>query len=201
MCMSEYFQTLGQRSVAEYKDCGSRFIAHAFPISKPTEAKILLQELKKQHPMAQHYCYAYRLGVDADNCRSTDDGEPAGSAGKPILNQIQSKGLTNVLVVVVRYFGGNLLGVPGLMNAYKMATMLALQLSPVVQKPLTTPCTLNFDYTLVNEVMRVVKAYSAAVISQENQLFCNMHIEVPLKRLHEFEHVIKELKNVDLKAG
>ncbi|MDB5230046.1 MAG: YigZ family protein [Chitinophagaceae bacterium] len=199
MCDPDHFQTLGQPSSAEYKDRGSRFIAYAFPISNTGEFKKHLQELKKEHPKAAHHCFAYRLGTDSNNFRSSDDGEPSGSAGKPILNQIQSKGLTNVLVVVVRYFGGTLLGVPGLINAYKIAAMLALQLSPVVQKPLTTSCTLNFDYTMMNEVMRHIKAYNVEIISQEMQLFCNMRLEVPVKRLHEFEHVIKELRNVDLK--
>src|SRR5690606_2431913 len=111
---------------AEFKDRGSKFLAYAFPINDEQELKGKLKELKALHPKAGHHCYAYRLGLDGNQYRANDDGEPSGSAGKPILGQIDSAGVTNVLVVVVRYFGGTLLGVPGLINAYKTATAEAL---------------------------------------------------------------------------
>src|SRR6185369_7547592 len=108
---------------------------------------------------------AYRVGTDGNNFRSSDDGEPSGSAGKPILGQIDSKGLTNVLVVVVRYFGGTLLGVPGLINAYKMATSMALQLTPTIQKPVVVNYNIQFDYTRLNEVMQVLKSGQCEILS------------------------------------
>src|SRR6187551_833896 len=128
--------TIEKPSVAEYKDRGSKFLAYAFPISTADDFKKRLKELKEEHPKAAHHCFAYRLGNDKNNFRSSDDGEPSGSAGKPILGQIDSKELTNVAVVVVRYFGGTLLGLPGLINAYKTSTSLVLQLTAIVQRPI-----------------------------------------------------------------
>ena len=131
----EYFyQTVTQNAIAEFKDRGSKFMAYVFPVITIDECKKYLQELKKEHPKAVHHCLAYRLGLDGNIFRVSDDGEPSGTAGKPILNQIDSKELTNVVVIVVRYFGGTLLGVPGLINAYKTAAALALQTIPVVRK-------------------------------------------------------------------
>ncbi|HMC99422.1 MAG TPA: YigZ family protein, partial [Ferruginibacter sp.] len=141
------FFTIEKPSVAEFKDRGSKFIAHAYPIQDVAEFKRILQQLKKDHPKAVHHCFAYRLGTDENNFRGNDDGEPSGSAGRPILGQIDSKNLTNVLVVVVRYFGGTLLGVPGLINAYKMSASMALQLTPVLQKPITVKYEIRFNYT------------------------------------------------------
>ena len=149
----EFYQTIQQPALAEYKDRGSRFLAYAYPVATVDDFKERLQELKKEHPKAVHHCFAYRLGLDGNNFRSSDDGEPSGTAGKPILGQIDSKGLTNVLIVVVRYFGGTLLGVPGLINAYKTAASMALQLTPFVQKPVTERIKIHFDYTKINDVM------------------------------------------------
>ncbi|KAI9435670.1 ribosomal protein S5 domain 2-type protein, partial [Russula earlei] len=115
-------------ATAEFKDRGSRFIAYAYPIQSADDCKRYLQELKKEHPKAVHHCFAYRLGLDGNSFRVSDDGEPSGTAGKPIMGQIDSKQLANVLIVVVRYFGGTLLGVPGLINAYRSAAAMALQL-------------------------------------------------------------------------
>lgn len=134
-----YYNTIEKPATAEFKDRGSKFIALAFAIENAEDFKLKLKEVKAQHAKANHHCFAYRLGTDNNNYRSSDDGEPKGSAGLPILNQIISKQLTNVAVVVVRYFGGTLLGVPGLINAYKTATVLALQLSPIIQKLLPKP--------------------------------------------------------------
>src|SRR3954447_14536762 len=153
--MSEqlHYYTIEKPSVAEYKDRGSRFLAYAYPIQSTDDFKKNLQSLKKEHPKAGHHCFAYRLGLEGNNFRVSDDGEPSGSAGKPILGQIDSKQVINVLVVVVRYFGGTLLGVPGLINAYKTATALALQLTPVTQKQVLVNYRLHFDYTRMNDVM------------------------------------------------
>ncbi|RYF93197.1 MAG: hypothetical protein EOO00_06480, partial [Chitinophagaceae bacterium] len=171
MSTPESYNTIGQASTAEFKDRGSKFIAHAYPISAVDEFKRYIDEVKKLHPKASHHCFAYRIGADKNIFRVSDDGEPSGTAGKPILGQIDSKGLTNTLVVVSRYFGGSLLGVPGLINAYKMAASMALQVTPVVRKDIEMEYRLHFDYTRINEVMRVIKQRGSRVVSQEMQLF------------------------------
>jgi uncharacterized YigZ family protein len=200
--MSEqfYYSTIEKPSMAEFKDRGSKFIAYAFPIQSADDFKKHLQQLKKEHPKAAHHCFGYRLGLDANNFRVNDDGEPSGSAGKPILGQIDSKELTNTLVVVVRYFGGTLLGVPGLINAYKTATALALQLTPLVQKQVTVKYSLQFDYTRQNDVMMIVKQFGCEVISQQNQLFCELVIGIPKSRLDEVLFKLKELHAVEVSA-
>ncbi|MCK7553529.1 YigZ family protein [Chitinophaga sedimenti] len=134
---------------------------------------------KKEHPKATHHCYAYRLGTDGTAFRAVDDGEPAGSAGKPILGQIDSKQLTDTAVIVVRYFGGTLLGVPGLINAYKMSAAIVLQLIPAIQKNVESHYDLTFDYTILNDVMTIVKQQNCTVYSQELQLFCTMRVGIP----------------------
>ncbi len=153
--------------------------------------------MKKEHPKATHHCFAYRLGLDGDNFRSSDNGEPSGTAGRPILGQIDSRQLTNILVVVVRYFGGTQLGVPGLINAYKSVTALVLQTIPAVQKPVEMLYQLQFDYTVMNEVMTVLKNFNCKVKEQESQLFCRMVVGVPKNRLEEVLFRWKELKGLE----
>ena len=179
--------------MAEFKDRGSKFFAFAYPAKDIESCKKILSQLKKEHAKAVHHCLAYRLGVDGFTYRVSDDGEPAGSAGRPILGQIDSKGLTNVLVVVVRYFGGTLLGIPGLINAYKTATALALQLSPIIKKPIEITYELNFDYHQMNEVMMIVKQYNCSVVEQSAQLFIQLQIGIPKNRLEE---VLEKLGNL-----
>lgn len=194
------YNTIEKPSMAEFKDRGSRFIAYAYPVGDTVDVKSRLQQVKKEHPKAEHHCYAYRLGVDGLQFRAGDDGEPSGSAGRPILGQIDSKGLTNTAVVVVRYFGGTLLGVPGLINAYKTATALALQLVPIVSKPVEARYTLHFDYTQLNDVMQVVRQHQMRVIEQETQLFCRLVVGIPKNRLTEALYRLGELYTVEVKA-
>lgn len=191
-----FYNTIERPTQAEFKDRGSRFIAFAYPVDAIEDCKKILQILKKEHPKAVHHCLAYRLGVAGDTFRVSDDGEPSGSAGRPILGQIDSKQLTNVLVIVVRYFGGTLLGVPGLINAYKTATSLALQLTPILQKPIEVTFTLQFDYQLMNDVMMVLKQLGCTVQDQEAQLFVLMHIGVPKNRIADFEYKMADLHSV-----
>lgn len=198
MSEQEFYNTISQRAVAEFKDRGSRFIAYAYPVQSTDEFKNHLQQLKKEHPKAVHHCFAYRVGLDGNNFRSSDDGEPSGTAGKPILGQMDSKGLTNVLVIVVRYFGGTLLGVPGLINAYKTATAMALQLTPIIRKAVEVKYQLQFDYTQMNEVITLLKKYNYTIIEQEAQLFCKMKIGVPVNRLEEFLYKVNELRGVEI---
>ena len=195
-----YYYTIEQPSMAEFKDRGSKFLAFAYPAKDIDTCKKLLAQLKKEHGKAVHHCLAYRLGVDGSTFRVSDDGEPAGSAGRPILGQIDSKGLTNVIVVVVRYFGGTLLGIPGLINAYKTATALALQLSPIIKKPIEIPYELNFDYHQMNEVMLLVKHYNCSVVEQTAQLFIQLHIGIPKNRLDEVLEKLGALRDVTIKT-
>jgi uncharacterized YigZ family protein len=195
-----YYYTIEQPSMAEFKDRGSKFLAFAYPAKDIDTCKKLLAQLKKDHGKAVHHCLAYRLGVDGSTFRVSDDGEPAGSAGRPILGQIDSKGLTNVFVVVVRYFGGTLLGIPGLINAYKTATALALQLSPIIKKPIEIPYELNFDYHQMNEVMLLVKQYNCSVVEQTAQLFIQLHIGIPKNRLDEVLEKLGALRDVTIKT-
>lgn len=194
----EFYQTIEQPSMAEFKDRGSRFLAYTYPLKAVDEFKNYMQLLKKEHTKAVHHCFAYRIGNDGNNFRVSDDGEPSGTAGKPILGQIDSKGLTNVLVIVVRYFGGTLLGVPGLINAYKTAAAMALQLTPSVQKPITICWQVAFDYTQMNDVMRWVKAFDCNIKSQEMQLFCKLVIDVPRSRMNDLKNLFSDMRNVEI---
>ena len=199
MTVPDFYNTITQPSTAEFKDRGSKFIAFAFPIETTDDFKLRLQELKKEHPKAVHHCFAYRIGTDGNNFRSSDDGEPSGTAGKPILGQIDSKQITNAAVIVVRYFGGTLLGVPGLINAYKSSAALALQVTPVVQKQVEIKYSIEFDYTRMNDVMMVLKQCSCKIISQEIQLFCTITAGIPRNRLYEVLYKLNDLQNITVK--
>jgi len=198
MSVSFTYQTIAQTSLAEFKDRGSRFLAYAYPIASVEDFKEKLQALKKEHPKAVHHCFAYRIGVDNNVFRVSDDGEPSGTAGKPILGQIDSKQLTNVLIVVVRYFGGTLLGVPGLINAYKSAAAMALQLTPFVQKPVMVRWNVTFDYTQMNEVMRWLKAFNCEVVQQEMHLFCKLVVDVPKNHIAEVKQMLTDIRGVEI---
>ena len=191
-----FYNTIVQLSTAEFKDRGSKFIAYAFAIETADDFKQQLQALKKEHPKAVHHCFAYRIGTDGNNFRSSDDGEPSGTAGKPILGQIDSKELTDMAVIVVRYWGGTLLGVPGLINAYKTAASLALQVTPIIQKQVEIKYSIEFDYTRMNEVMMILKQFNCTVIQQEMQLFCVIKTGIPKNRLEETLYRLQELQNV-----
>lgn len=197
--MTEYYQTIEKESMAEFKDRGSKFLAYAFPITSTSIFKARLNDLKKEHPKAVHHCFAYRIGVSGDQFRSFDDGEPSGSAGKQILGQIDSKQLTDVGIVVVRYFGGTLLGVTGLIYAYKTTSILALQTVPTVQKPLLAHFTLEFDYLSMNDVMIFLRQFNVNPEKQEVSLFCEIKVAVPRTKSQEFEFRISELKGVSCK--
>ncbi|HSB93063.1 MAG TPA: YigZ family protein [Flavitalea sp.] len=194
-----FYNTIERPAVAELKDRGSRFIAYAYPVTTVEAAKKHLEALKKEHPKANHHCFAYRLGLDKNLFRVSDDGEPSGTAGRPILGQIDSKLLTDTLIGVVRYFGGTLLGVPGLIQAYKSAAIMALQLTPIVQKSINVNYELHFDYTRMNEVMMVVKQMSCTVLSQEMNLFCVMNIGIPKSKLDETLYRLGDLHTVEVR--
>ena len=194
----DYYFTIEQPSVAEFKDRGSKFIGFAFPVANINEFKEKLAAVKKEHPKATHHCFAYRIGLDGTTYRVSDDGEPSGSAGRPILGQIDSKQVTNVLIIVARYFGGTLLGVPGLINAYKTAAALALQVTPVVQKAILIHYRLQFDYTQINDVMTICKQFDCVIAKQEMNLFCTLQIGIPKNRLDEVLYKFKDIHGVEV---
>ena len=195
---TSFYFTIDKPGVAEFKDRGSKFIAYAYPVESAEAFKKYLLALKKEHSKAVHHCFAYRIGKDGNNFRMSDDGEPSGSAGRPILGQIDSKEITNAAVIVVRYFGGSLLGVPGLINDYKMAATLVLQVTPIVQKQIEFTCHIQFDYTQMNEVMMVLKQYGCNIISNELQLFCIIKTGIPTNRVNEVLYKLKEMQGVDI---
>ena len=197
MEIKTFYTTLEKAGTAEFKERGSKFIGYAFPLQTTEQFKQELLRIKKDHPKANHHCYAYRLGLDGNNFRVNDDGEPSGTAGKPILGQIDSKELTNVGIIVVRYFGGTLLGVPGLINAYKTTATVVLQTLPFIQKPIELNYRLQFDYTMMNPVMMVIKQFNCTVLQQEAQLFCFMTIGIPINRQEEVLYRLKELLTVE----
>ncbi len=199
MSEQDFYTTIEKPSTAEFKDRGSKFIAYAFPIETADDFKKQLQVLKKEHPKAVHHCFAYRIGTDGNNFRSSDDGEPSGTAGKPILGQIDSKELVNVAIIVVRYWGGTLLGVPGLINAYKASAAMALQVTPIVQKQVELTYSIEFDYTQMNDVMMILKQFNCRVIEQEMQLFCMIKAGIPKNRLDETLYRLNDLQNVSVK--
>src|SRR5678816_4262214 len=192
------YLTIEKPAVAEYKDRGSKFIAYASPLISVAGFKERLTIIKKEHPKATHHCFAYRLGLDGNNFRVSDDGEPSGSAGRPILGQLDSKQLTNVLIVVVRYFGGTLLGVPGLINAYKTTAAFAIQQTMIIQKPVLVNFRLQFDYMLMNEVMKLVKQFDCVLFKQELQLFCLLDIGIPKNKLEAMFTRLKDIRGLEI---
>jgi uncharacterized YigZ family protein len=194
----DYYFTIETTAVAEFKDRGSKFLAYSFPVKNTNDFKKYLQYLKKEHPKAVHHCFAYRIGFDRNNFRMSDDGEPSGTAGKQILGQIDSKNLTDILIVVVRYFGGTLLGVPGLINAYKTASSLVLQCTPIVQKAIEIQYELQFNYTEMNAVMRIIRQYNCTILKNEMQLFCRIETGIPKNKVDEVLVALKEVRNLEL---
>lgn len=174
------YHTLAAPATAEFKDKGSRFLAFAYPIKSAEDVKAHLDALREAHRKARHVCYAYRLGTDGNNHRANDDGEPAGSAGRPILGQIDSAGLTDVLVVVVRYFGGTLLGVPGLIHAYKTAAQTALQAAETLEKNIAAVFRLRCAYPHLNEALRIARQHQAEIVAQDLQSDCRLTVRLPL---------------------
>lgn len=160
------YKTIANATESEFRDRGSKFIAYAYEVRNEEEVRERLAEVKAMHPKARHHCYAYQLGVENDRYRANDDGEPNGSAGLPILNAIKSAEITNVLVVVIRYFGGTLLGVSGLINAYKVAATDALKYAEIVEKTVNKLLHIRFDYSQMNDVMQFIKLHDITIKEQ-----------------------------------
>jgi len=192
-----YF-TIEQTAEAVYKERGSDFIAYAFPMIQESDCKEKLAALKKQHPKAVHHCFAYRIGTSGNRFRLSDDGEPSGTAGKPIMGQLVSKEITNAGIIVVRYFGGTLLGVPGLIQSYKTAAALVLQTVPIVQKWPAVTYHLHFDYRFMNSVMQLIKQLDGEILEQEMQLFCVWKINIPAKQEAVFLHRMRDFHQIQV---
>ncbi len=172
------FLTLANESAGLFKDRRSKFFYYSFPVIDEEEIKNHLKDLRKKHFDARHHCYAWNLGTDGMNYRANDDGEPNHSAGDPILGQIRSNQLTNCLILVVRYFGGTKLGISGLINAYKTSAALAITENVIIEQLITAKIRINFPYTDLNEVMKLVKTFELIILNQEMSLDCTMTIQV-----------------------
>ena len=184
--MQDTFRSISSPARGLFKDNGSRFIACAYPVETETEVKEIVDSLKKEYHDARHHCYAYRLGYLGDRFRANDDGEPSGSAGRPILGQIDSRGLSDILIVVVRYFGGIKLGIPGLIRAYRTASADALDNSQVVEKVAAMHFRLHFGYMDMNDVMKTVKDLDLSVSGQDFGMDCRMDVSVRLSLADTF---------------
>jgi uncharacterized YigZ family protein len=176
--MNDEFQTILTESQGQYKEKGSKFNAFAYPVQSEEDIKQILQDLRKEYYDARHHCYAYRLGSEKEVYRTNDDGEPSGSAGKPIFGQLLSYDLTDILVVVIRYFGGTKLGVSGLINAYRTATRDALENSNIITKTVQHIFSIHFEYLLMNDVMKIIKDMNPDVLDQDFDLDCKMKLSI-----------------------
>jgi len=195
--MDDTFLTLGKESEGLYKEKGSKFLAFAYPVSDENEIKEKLEALRKKYYDARHHCYAYILGKDKEHYRANDDGEPNHSAGDPILGQIRSNELTNVLIVVVRYFGGTKLGVGGLITAYKTAAAEAILANEIITEIVTKKIKFTFDYLDMNDVMRLIKEYDLEINSQSFDNTCTMTLRVREANYKQVMERLTEIPSVD----
>ncbi len=193
MLFEDTYYEIEKPSEGLFKEKGSKFIARAFPVHQEEEIKTILKQLRKEYYDARHHCYAYILNPDKATYRTNDDGEPSGSAGKPIYGQLLSHNLTNILVVVIRYFGGTKLGIPGLINAYKTATKDAIANNNIITKTINDIYALKFDYPLMNVVMRLIKDENLQQLKSQFELSCSLEIAV---RKHDSERLLKIFNNI-----
>lgn len=191
------YKSIAAPSEGLFKDNGSRFIACAFPVESEAEVKETVARLRKEYHDARHHCYAYRLGYQGDVFRASDDGEPSGSAGRPILGQIDSQGLSDILVVVVRYFGGIKLGIPGLIRAYKSSTADALTQARVIEKIAGKNFRLHFEYLSMNAVMKVLKDMDLPQKAQDFGERCSLETRVRLSALEDFYKRVGENARIE----
>ncbi len=195
----DQYNSILETSEGFFKDKGSKFFAFAFHVTNEEEINLRREELKKKYYDARHHVYAFMLGADKQTFRSSDDGEPSNSSGPPILGQIRSHDLSDILIVVIRYFGGTKLGIPGLINAYRTAADDAIKNAKVVIKTVKQKIILKFEYSQMNNVMRIIKEENLDIFSQNMQISCEIIIEV---RKSETEKVLEKLKNFhEIKVG
>jgi uncharacterized YigZ family protein len=195
------YKTIASPSTAEFRDRGSKFLAFAYPIASLEDVKARHKALKAEHPKAVHHCLAYRLGHDGTLYRASDDGEPSGSAGRPMLGAIDAAGLTNVAVIVVRYFGGTLLGVPGLIHAYGTVTTDALSATPITEHWIERQFVIECDYANLGEVLHILRRHEATLGRQDLQLFCTISAGIPLHTADTCVALLSELRAVGIKPA
>jgi len=200
MPVNDTYKTISAPAEGIYKEKGSKFLAFAYPVFSEDEIKEHIAELKKKFHDARHHCYAWKLGMDDNHYRMNDDGEPSGTAGKPIYGQILSHELTNVLVVVVRYFGGTKLGTSGLIHAYKTATKDAFENAEIVEQTVNDIITVNFGYSAMNDVMRIVKEEEPQVITQDFNLDCKMVLSVRQSHAPALTEKLKKIETVKIET-
>ena len=181
-----------------YKEKNSKFFGYAFPVTTEEEIKEILERLRKEHFSARHWCYAYQIGTEKIQYRANDDGEPNNSAGMPIYGQIQSFEVTNVLVVVVRYFGGVKLGVGGLISAYKITTQMALENSEIVERTINKHFIISFGYANMNKVMRIIKEKNLQIVSQKMEMDCEIEIATRKKNVQNLLDTFENLYEIKL---
>tara|TARA_R110001599_G_scaffold8439_5_gene40927 strand:+ start:3228 stop:3833 length:606 start_codon:yes stop_codon:yes gene_type:complete len=198
--MEDTYKTIEKPSEETlFKDRNSKFFGYAFPVLNEDDVKNALESLKKKHHSARHFCYAWQLGVETISYRANDDGEPNNSAGMPIYGQIQAFGVTNILIVSVRYFGGTKLGVGGLINAYKNSAQLALEASTILDKTINIEYQLSFGYDMMNKVMRIVKEKNVTIVSQTLELDCQYIISVRKRDANSIFEIFTNLYKVEIK--
>jgi uncharacterized YigZ family protein len=186
MLFEDSYKTIEAAAAGIYKDRGSRFLGMAYPVKSESEIKVIIQNLRTEHPKANHHCYAFRLGPGKSAFRFSDDREPAGTAGKPIYGVIQSNELTDILIVVVRYFGGTMLGVPGLINAYRSAAGDAINNCQIITRMVMERYRLKFKYDSLSLVMELIKLAKATILFQQLELDCTIAVELPKKAADAF---------------
>jgi uncharacterized YigZ family protein len=196
---NDTYKTISSASVEVlYKEKNSKFFGYAFPVSNEEEIKEHLDRLRKEHFSARHWCYAYQIGTEKIQYRANDDGEPNNSAGMPIYGQIQSFEVTNVMVVVVRYFGGVKLGVGGLISAYKTAAQMALENSEIVEQTINKFFTISFGYAHMNKVMRIIKEKNLQIVSQKMEMDCEIQISIRKKNVQNLLDTFENLYEIKL---
>lgn len=183
-----------------FKEKNSKFFGYAYPVNSEDEVKAILEDLRKQHNQARHWCYAWQLGTEQVNYRANDDGEPNNSAGMPIYGQIQSFDVTNVLVVVVRYFGGVKLGVGGLISAYRTSAQMALEASEIIEKTIDVHFTLQFGYQNMNKVMRVIKEKNLDIVSQKMEMDCEIIVATRKNNAPTVLEALQNLYEIEVKT-
>jgi uncharacterized YigZ family protein len=198
MLFSDTYLTIEKSTEAIFKDKGSKFLAYAYPVENDQQIKEILNQLKKEHHTANHHCYAYRLGADKMNYRANDDGEPNNTAGKPILGQIQSNDLTNILIVVVRYFGGTLLGVSGLINAYKNSAADVIKVSSIIEKQILFNYTIQFYFEHLNDVMKLLKQLDCKIINQQFDNNCEISFSIRKANSEQCEEKLKKIEGLKI---
>lgn len=198
MEISDTYLSISGESRSTFRDKASRFIGLAMPVESEEEAKLKLEAIRKEYYDANHHCYAYRIGATGDVYRVNDDGEPSGTAGRPIHGQILSKGLSDILVVVIRYFGGTKLGVPGLIHAYKTTSAEALSQARIIQKTITEKMVISFEYPRMNEVMRILKDDGISILSQQFDESCRIVVAVRKSKSGEIKHRLSLLMNISI---